>query len=65
MPYSNMLPSKLDNPCNQNIPCIRAYGYKNHLSLTNDSKLFLEKVKEAKLSGNLGMIKLYYTYQIR
>lgn len=53
MPYSNMLPQKLENPCNQNIPCVRAYGYKNHLSLTNDSKLFLEKVKEAKLSGNL------------
>lgn len=53
MPYSNMLPAKLENPCSANIPCIRAYGYRNHLSLTNDSKLFLQKVKEARLSGNL------------
>lgn len=53
MPYSNMLPQKLNNPCNANVPCIKAYGYRNHLSLTNDSFLFLEKVKEAKLSGNL------------
>lgn len=53
MPYSNMLPAKLENPCSANIPCIKAYGYKNHLSLTNDTKLFLEKVKEARLSGNL------------
>ena len=53
MPYSNMLPAKLENPCSANIPCIKAYGYRNHLSLTNDTKLFLEKVKEARLSGNL------------
>ena len=53
MPYSNMLPAKLENPCSANIPCIKAYGYRNHLGLTNDSKLFLQKVKEARLSGNL------------
>lgn len=28
MPYSNMLPAKLENPCSANIPCIKAYGYK-------------------------------------
>lgn len=50
MPYSNMLPQKLKNPCTKDF-CIPAYGFKNHLSLTNDSKLFLEKVKESQLSG--------------
>lgn len=51
MPYSNMLPHKLQNPCKENAACVPAYGFRNHLGLTKDVALFLEQVKQARLSG--------------
>jgi integrin beta 1 len=53
MPYSNMLPHKLLNPCKENFACVPAYGFHNHLSLTKNMSLFLDEVKKARLSGNL------------
>ncbi|KAF2902040.1 hypothetical protein ILUMI_04139 [Ignelater luminosus] len=50
MPYVSTVPSKLRRPCTN---CTAPYGYKNHLTLNNDTTKFSEMVRSAKVSGNL------------
>src|SRR5436190_1381673 len=53
MPYANMVPNKLKNPCTDDFECSPPYGFRNHLSLTEDSKRFVNEVTTASLSANL------------
>lgn len=40
-------------PCGPKEECAPPYCFKNHLSLTNNSEEFVERVRAAKVSGNL------------
>ncbi|GJQ85657.1 hypothetical protein Trydic_g20205 [Trypoxylus dichotomus] len=50
MPFTSTAPNRIDKPCDN---CVRAYSYKNHLSLTNDYRQFSKQVSAANVSGNL------------
>ncbi|CAM1294686.1 ITGB1 (predicted) [Pycnogonum litorale] len=53
MPYANMLPAKLKNPCTEEFTCRTPYGYQNHLPLDKNVTKFVEQVQDARFSGNL------------
>lgn len=53
MPFANMVPEKLINPCMDNSECVPPYGFKNHLPLTRNVSRFVDEVSRASLSGNL------------
>uniref|UniRef100_A0A1W7RAE7 Integrin beta n=1 Tax=Hadrurus spadix TaxID=141984 RepID=A0A1W7RAE7_9SCOR len=53
MPYASMVPSRLENPCGGDFPCVPPYGFQNHLSLTSNVSAFIDEVSNASLSGNL------------
>lgn len=53
MPYASMVPARLENPCGEDFTCSPPYGFRNHLSLTNDISKFVDKVSNASLSANL------------
>ncbi|KAI1278806.1 Integrin beta-PS [Halotydeus destructor] len=53
MPFANMLPEKLINPCSDGAQCVPPYGFRNHLSLTDNLTLFVNEVRSASLSANL------------
>ncbi|XP_018572183.1 integrin beta-PS isoform X2 [Anoplophora glabripennis] len=50
MPYVNTLPEKLRNPCEQ---CVAPYGFRHHMTLSNNTHMFSHMVKQANVSGNL------------
>ncbi|RWS15929.1 integrin beta-PS-like protein, partial [Dinothrombium tinctorium] len=50
MPFIDITPEKLKRPCRT---CIPTYGFKNHISLSEDTKRFVEEIKNSKVSGNL------------
>lgn len=52
LPFVNTQPEALKNPC-QTMLCAPPYSFKNHLSLIPDAKLFSQKVRNTKISGNL------------
>ncbi|XP_013393648.1 integrin beta-PS isoform X1 [Lingula anatina] len=53
MPYVSIYAPKLNNPCSESDKCAAPYGYRHELSLTNDAKIFSEKVLATPISGNL------------
>ncbi|GAB6024644.1 hypothetical protein CHUAL_009784 [Chamberlinius hualienensis] len=53
MPYVDTHPPKLKNPCPDNYTCEAPYGFRNHMSLSNDTNEFVVKVKDARTSANL------------
>jgi protocadherin alpha len=53
MPYANMVPRKLVNPCFDSIDCDPPYGFKNHLPLNDNISQFTHEVSSTPLSGNL------------
>ncbi|RWS05225.1 uncharacterized protein B4U79_02101, partial [Dinothrombium tinctorium] len=53
MPYASVVPAKLRNPCPDSLICDPPYGFRNQLPLSGNFSLFLEKVKNTNLSGNL------------
>ena len=55
-PFVNTAPRALKNPCHaleSKTECIEPYGYKHHMSLSDNSILFEREVKEAQVSFNL------------
>ncbi|NP_001298213.1 integrin beta-PS-like precursor [Biomphalaria glabrata] len=54
-PYVSTVPQKLKMPCKtyNGEPCEAPYGFKNQLSLDLETTKFSQKVKEARVSGNL------------
>ena len=53
MPYANMVPAKLANPCTDQLQCAPPYGFKNHLPLNVNISQFAVEVQSTPLSGNL------------
>jgi len=53
MPYANMVPAKLINPCTDSIKCVSPYGFKNHLPLSSNISQFSHEVLSTPLSANL------------
>lgn len=52
MPFVNQ--ARLDNPCSaERETCSPAYGFRHHLSLSRDTKMFTDNVRDAEVSGNL------------
>lgn len=45
-------PESLANPCYPFDQCEPTYGFTNRLSLTNDTSVFGNKVRETPISGN-------------
>ncbi|XP_059178838.1 integrin beta-1-like [Physella acuta] len=54
-PFVSTLPDKLISPCKTSLleDCEAPYGFKNQLSLDNETEKFAKKVLEARVSGNL------------
>ncbi|XP_048754285.1 integrin beta-1-B-like isoform X2 [Ostrea edulis] len=50
MPYVSTAPNKINNPCPG---CEKAYGFRNVMKLDINSTIFRDKVRAAKVSGNL------------
>ncbi|XP_045785292.1 integrin beta-PS [Maniola jurtina] len=50
MPYVSTVPKNLISPCDG---CAAPYGYKNQMSLSNDTDFFDKAVAHAEVSGNL------------
>ncbi|XP_060518734.1 integrin beta-PS-like [Cylas formicarius] len=50
LPYVNTYPDALESPC---AGCAAPYSFKNHLSLTNSSMEFSQRVTRTQISGNL------------
>lgn len=50
MPYVSIVPKNLNSPCDG---CAAPYGYKNVMSLSQDTNAFSTQVKLANVSGNL------------
>ncbi|CAF4773203.1 unnamed protein product [Pieris macdunnoughi] len=50
MPYVSTVPKNLISPCDG---CAAPYGYKNQMSLSNDTDFFDKAVAQADVSGNL------------
>ncbi|UYV76265.1 ITGB1 [Cordylochernes scorpioides] len=50
MPYVSTVPEKLKQPCPG---CAAPYGFLNHMPLSDKTKIFSNKVKDARVSGNL------------
>lgn len=50
MPYISMVEEKRREPCKG---CVAPYGFRNHMPLADDSEIFVTKVKETNISGNL------------
>ncbi|KAL4702519.1 hypothetical protein ACJJTC_001404 [Scirpophaga incertulas] len=50
MPYVSTVPKNLISPCDQ---CAAPYGFKNQMSLSNDTDYFDQAVAKADVSGNL------------
>ena len=48
MPYVNTLPSSLEQPCPG---CYPPYSFRNHMSLSDNTELFAEKVNKSQISG--------------
>lgn len=49
-----IMPHLKDNPCaTEGKVCEPTYGYRHHLSLTEDEKLFVKSVNKSKVTGNL------------
>ena len=48
MPYVSMADGTKENPCvlYKDVACVPAYGFRNHLNLSNHEKQFTEKVTE-------------------
>nr|CAD7574295.1 unnamed protein product [Timema californicum] len=55
MPFTSTVPSRLESPCvlSDGRRCARPYGFKNHMPLTTDTKIFKSEVQKAPVSGNL------------
>lgn len=61
MPYANMVPEKLANPCIKPLPyenqsviaCASPYGFRNHLPLNDNITQFTQEVSSTPLSANL------------
>jgi integrin beta 1 len=58
LPFVNTAPRSLNNPCLSSDKagtgqCVPPYGYMHHMTLTDDSTLFENEVRGAKVSGNL------------
>ena len=52
VPFIN--PAHKDNPCaQQGIQCEPTYGFRHHLSLTNNINAFVQQVNNSKITGNL------------
>lgn len=52
MPFAGMRAESVANPCYPRQTCAPMYGFKNQLSLTNDTSSFGDRVRETPLSGN-------------
>lgn len=50
MPYVSTVPKKLEHPCDD---CEAPYGFRNHMPLSINTRLFAENVRNAAVSGNL------------
>ncbi|XP_066139996.1 integrin beta-PS isoform X2 [Euwallacea fornicatus] len=50
MPYVSTLPENLEHPCGE---CAAPYGYKNMMTLSQNTRQFSHMVKQANVSGNL------------
>ncbi|KAJ8669749.1 hypothetical protein QAD02_001008 [Eretmocerus hayati] len=50
MPYVSMVPKALQEPCDG---CAAPYGYRNHMSLSQNTQKFAQEVRDAPVSGNL------------
>ncbi|XP_043202020.1 integrin beta-3-like, partial [Amphibalanus amphitrite] len=55
MPYVSQAAGTKENPCAlyKDITCVPAYGFRNHLNLSNEVNRFTEKVRQAEVSANL------------
>ncbi|XP_055344512.1 integrin beta-PS-like [Paramacrobiotus metropolitanus] len=50
MPYVSTVPKKLVSPCDN---CTTPYGFKHHMTLSEDDVIFKQRVEQAAISGNL------------
>lgn len=53
MPYIDIRPVAIDNPCFPAGNCTRAYGYVNRLPLTGNTSVFVNRVMSSAISANL------------
>ena len=52
MPFTGARTISIENPCFPFDTCQPTYGFINRLSLTNDTSVFGEKVRDTPISGN-------------
>ncbi|KRY41314.1 integrin beta pat-3 [Trichinella spiralis] len=50
MPFVDARPERASKPCET---CVDPYGFKNHMTLTKDTRRFAKEVNESAVSGNL------------
>ncbi|RWS03092.1 Integrin beta-PS-like protein, partial [Dinothrombium tinctorium] len=49
-PFTDITPGNLERACGN---CLPTYGFRNHLSLSDDAMQFVEEIKRSKFSGNI------------
>ncbi|RWS23240.1 Integrin beta-PS-like protein [Leptotrombidium deliense] len=52
MPFVDITPDK-DDKSNKEKKCVKTYGFRHHMSLSENTARFMKEIKESEVSGNL------------